>query len=78
MTASEDRLEDGRGSNQLLLKSKKQWSDQWHDDAKSMRRRKEQYTHGRLRKYVQMKKRKMNIGDAFVGMKRRGSQLGTH
>jgi hypothetical protein len=28
-----------------------------------------------LRKYVQRKKRKMNIGEAFVGMKRRGSQL---
>jgi hypothetical protein len=31
--------------------------------------------HGRLRKYVQEKKRKMKIGEAFVGMKRRGSQL---
>jgi len=31
---------------------------------------------GRLRKYVQEKKRKMKIGEAFVGMKRRGSQLG--
>lgn len=40
-----------------------------------MRRRKEQYTHGRLRKYVQTKKRKMKIGEALVGMKRRGSQL---
>jgi len=40
-----------------------------------MRRRKEQYTHGRLRKYVQTKKRKMKIGEAFVGMKSRGSQL---
>jgi hypothetical protein len=35
--------EDGcLGSNQLLLKSKKQWSDQWQDEAKSMRRRNEQ------------------------------------
>jgi hypothetical protein len=25
-----------------LPKSKKQWSDQWHDEAKRMRRRKEQ------------------------------------
>jgi len=40
-----------------------------------MRRRNEQYTHGRLRKYVHTKKRKINIGEAFVGMKRRGSQL---
>jgi len=31
-----------RGSNQLLLKSKKQWSDQWHDEAKRIRRRNEQ------------------------------------
>jgi hypothetical protein len=29
-----------------------------------------------LRKYVQMKKRRMKIGEALVGMKRRGSQLG--
>jgi len=30
--------EDGcLGSNQLLLKSKKQWSDQWQDEAKSIR-----------------------------------------
>jgi len=28
-----------------------------------------------LRKYVQRKKRNMKIGEAFVGMKRRGSQL---
>jgi hypothetical protein len=28
-----------------------------------------------LRKYVQTKKRRMKIGDALVGMKRRGSQL---
>jgi hypothetical protein len=41
-----------------------------------MRRRKEQYTHGRLRKYVHMKKRNMNMGEAFVGIKRRGNQLG--
>jgi hypothetical protein len=30
-----------------------------------------------LRKYVQTKKRRMKIGDALVGMKRRGSQLRT-
>ena len=63
------------GSNQLLLKSKKQWSDQWHEDANRIKSRKEQYTHGRLRKYVHMKKRKMKMGEALVGMKRRGSQL---
>jgi len=40
-----------------------------------MRSRNEQYKHGLLRKYVQTKKRKMKDGDAFVGMKRRGSQL---
>jgi hypothetical protein len=40
-----------------------------------MRSRNEQYTHGRFRKYVQTKKRKMNIGEALVGMKRSGSQL---
>ena len=28
-----------------------------------------------MRKYVQTKKRKMKAGEAFVGMKRRGSQL---
>jgi hypothetical protein len=45
-----EEREDERGSNQLLLKSKKQWSDQWHEEAKRMSRRIEQYTHGRLRK----------------------------
>ena len=40
-----------------------------------MARRTEQYTQGRLRKYVQTKKRNMNDGEAFVGMKRSGSQL---
>jgi hypothetical protein len=30
------------GSNQLLLKSKKQWSDQWQDEANRMRSRNEQ------------------------------------
>lgn len=40
-----------------------------------MRRRKLQYTQGRLRKKVQAKKRKTNTGGALVGMKRRGSQL---
>lgn len=34
-------VEDGE-VNQLLEKSKKQWSLQWQDEAKSMRRRKEQ------------------------------------
>ena len=28
-----------------------------------------------MRKYVQTKKRRIKIGDALVGMKRRGSQL---
>lgn len=65
-----------RGSNQLLLKSKKQWSDQLQEEAKRMTSRKEQYTHGRLRKYVHTKKRQMNIGEALVGRKRSGSQLG--
>jgi hypothetical protein len=41
-TSSAERAEDGRGSNQLLPKSKKQWSDQWQDEAKRMRRRNEQ------------------------------------
>lgn len=40
-----------------------------------MSRRNEQYTHGRFRKYVHMKKRKMKMGEAFVGMNSRGSQL---
>jgi hypothetical protein len=40
-----------------------------------MRRRNEQYTHGRFRKYVQMKKRNMKMGEAFVGINSRGSQL---
>jgi len=66
---------DCRGSNQLLLKSKKQWSDQWHDEANSMSSKNEQYTHGLLRKYVHRKKRKMKMGEAFVGMKSSGSQL---
>ena len=65
----------GRASNQLLLKSKKHRSDQLHEVRKRMISRKLQYTHGLLRKYVQMKKRKMKAGEAFVGMKRRGSQL---
>jgi hypothetical protein len=55
--------------------SKKQWSDHWHDEANRIIRRKEQYTQGRLRKYVQRKKMKMKIGEALVGIKRRGSQL---
>ncbi len=76
--ASSVGIEECLGSNQLLLKSKKQWSDQWHDEAKSIKRRNEQYTHGRFRKYVQTKKRKMKIGEAFVGMKRRGNQLVFH
>lgn len=71
----DDEVVEGRGANQLLLKSKKQRSDQWQDVTKRMSRSTEQYTHGRLRKYVQTKKRKMNAGEAFVGMKRRGSQL---
>lgn len=75
LLSSAARVVDCLGSNQLLLKSKKQWSDQWHDEANSMRSRNEQYTHGLFRKYVQTKKRKMNIGEALVGMKRRGSQL---
>jgi len=37
-----EEREDDRGSNQLLLKSKKQWSDQWHDEAKRMSSRIEQ------------------------------------
>lgn len=37
-----DEREDERGSNQLLLKSKKQWSDQWQEEAKRMRSRIEQ------------------------------------
>lgn len=40
-----------RGANQsLLVKSKKQRSDQLHEVKKRTRRRSEQYTHGRLRK----------------------------
>jgi len=50
LVGSRSVVVEGRGSNQLLLKSKKQWSDQWHDEAKRMSRRKEQYTQGRLRK----------------------------
>jgi hypothetical protein len=42
---------------------------------KRIRRSTEQYTHGRFKKYVQTKKRKMKAGDALVGMKRSGSQL---
>ena len=64
-----------RGSNQLLCRSKKQWSDQWHDEMNSTKRSTEQYMHGRFRKYVDMKKRTMNAGDALVGMNSRGSQL---
>jgi len=56
-------------------KSKKHRSDQLHDVRKRMSKRKEQYTHGRLRKYVQTKKRKMKAGEALVGMKSSGSQL---
>ena len=64
-----------RGSNQLFPKSKKQRSDQLQLVRKRIRRRNEQYTHGRLRKYVQAKKRKIKVGEAFVGIKRSGSQL---
>ena len=64
-----------RGSNQLLCRSKKQWSDQWQDEMNSTKRSTEQYMHGRFRKYVDMKKRTMNAGDALVGMNSRGSQL---
>lgn len=42
---------------------------------KRMRSKKEQYTQGRLRKYVQTKKRKIKVGEALVGMKRSGNQL---
>jgi len=42
LVSSEETTEECRGSNQLLLKSKKQWSDQLHDDAKRIRRRNEQ------------------------------------
>ena len=65
----------GRGRNQLLPRSKKHRSDQLHEVRKRIRRRMEQYTHGRLRKYVQIKKRNMKAGEALVGMNRRGSQL---
>lgn len=65
----------GRGRNQLLPRSKKHRSDQLHEVRKRIRSRMEQYTHGRLRKYVQMKKRNMKAGEALVGMNRRGSQL---
>lgn len=40
----------GRGRNQLLPRSKKHRSDQLHEVRKRIRRRMEQYTHGRLRK----------------------------
>ena len=69
------KLVPGRGWNQLLPKSKKHRSDQLHDVRKRTSSRNEQYRHGRLRKYVQTKKRNMKDGDALVGMKRRGSQL---
>jgi hypothetical protein len=65
----------GRGRNQLLPKSKKHRSDQLQEVRKRIRRRMEQYTHGRLRKYVQIKKRNMKAGEALVGMNRSGSQL---
>jgi hypothetical protein len=65
----------GRGRNQLLPRSKKHRSDQLHEVRKRIRRRMEQYTHGRLRKYVQIKKRNMKAGEALVGMNRSGSQL---
>lgn len=42
---------------------------------KRINSRNEQYTQGRFRKYVQTKKRKTNVGDAFVGINRSGSQL---
>jgi hypothetical protein len=65
----------GRASNQFDEKSKKQWSAQLHELAKSTNSRKLQYTHGRFRKYVQTKNKNMKSGEAFVGMKSRGSQL---
>jgi len=42
LASSETRAGSGLASNQFDEKSKKQWSDQLQDDAKSMRRRKEQ------------------------------------
>lgn len=39
---SADEYDEGRGKNQLLLKSKKQWSAQWQEEAKRMSRRIEQ------------------------------------
>src|SRR5262249_44799066 len=75
-SAREDETEVGwRGRNQLLLKSKKQRSDQWQDVRKRMTGGKLKYTGGRLRKNGKTKKRKTKTGGAFVGMKRRGSQL---
>jgi hypothetical protein len=74
-SSSTDEVIGVRGWNQSLLKSKKQRSDQLQDVRNKMRSRKLQYMHGRFRKYAQMKKRKMNAGDAFVGMNSNGSQL---
>lgn len=68
-------VDDDLASNQLDEKSKKQWSAQLHEEAKRTSSKNEQYTQGRLRKYVQIKKRKMNTGEAFVGMKSSGNQL---
>ncbi|KAI9857730.1 MAG: hypothetical protein M1824_004686 [Vezdaea acicularis] len=40
-----------RGSNKLeVVKDKRQAFDQWHEERKRMRRRREQYMQGRLRK----------------------------
>jgi hypothetical protein len=74
-----ERADEGEGGErkkfEVELKSKKQWSLQWQELAKRIRSRNEQYTQGRLRKYVQTKNRRIKIGDAFVGMNRSGSQL---